>query len=388
MELFKASRQWSSRPADERFSTVEALHAACSGYARQAAEAIVRVDTLHTAPTDGGEVVLVGASGVPATMTHWAFGQLSARAGAPSSYLRRLPADLAATCLNHGLAERVAADGADTLKLMFHRNGSLMLRSTTGEDYCRIWNADVTARLLPLIEDGWRVPPARPAFKDQPGTRTATADDVLDAGDFGLSISIGDLIAPAGLYASDHDMFAFMVCQKNPIVGPDGEPLSRGFFVWNSEVGAASFGIMTFRYRHVCGNHIVWGASNVCEVRIPHVGTADAKAFAKLKVELRQFADTSASDEEAKLRKAATFEIAATKDDVLDAIFRKRIAGLTRTRIEEAFDETAARYPVDGNPRTPWGLAQGITRISQKTAYADERVELDRAAGKVLQIAF
>jgi hypothetical protein len=32
MELFKASRQWSQRPADERFSSLEAMDEACYAY--------------------------------------------------------------------------------------------------------------------------------------------------------------------------------------------------------------------------------------------------------------------------------------------------------------------------------------------------------------------
>jgi hypothetical protein len=29
---------------------------------------------------------------------------------------------------------------------------------------------------------------------------------------------------------------------------------------------------MTFLYEYVCGNHRVWGASNVVEVKIRHIG--------------------------------------------------------------------------------------------------------------------
>jgi hypothetical protein len=40
----------------------------------------------------------------------------------------------------------------------------------------------------------------------------------------------------------------------------------------------------------------------------------------------------------------------------------------------------------DGSPRTFWGFAQGITRISQAEAYADTRHELDMAATKLLSL--
>ncbi len=81
------------------------------------------------------------------------------------------------------------------------------------------------------------VPPARPAFPDQPGTRPATEDDVLAVKDF-LSINVGDPVAPAGLYASNHDMFAFLINEENRIDDGSDSGLSRGVFFENSEVGA------------------------------------------------------------------------------------------------------------------------------------------------------
>jgi len=83
----------------------------------------------------------------------------------------------------------------------------------TSEKYTRIWNWEIADRLNEMVEKGWRVPPARPAMPNQPGTRPATVQDVLDVAGF-LSVNLGDPIAPAGLYASDHDMFAFLVFEK------------------------------------------------------------------------------------------------------------------------------------------------------------------------------
>jgi hypothetical protein len=183
-------------------------------------------------------------------------------------------------------------------------------------------------------------------------------------------------------------MFAFMVNQSRPLNTPDGHPMYRGFFVWNSEVGAASFGVSTFRYRRVCGNHIVWDAKDLAEVRLIHLGSAREKAFRSLRVELRRYADGAANEDEARIAKAATFEIAKTKDEVLDAIWRRRITGVTRGNLVDAYETTERNYPTDGNPRTAWGMAQGLTRVSQTTRFGEDRVALDRAAGKIMSITF
>jgi len=87
----------------------------------------------------------------------------------------------------------------------------------------RIWNSEITSRLCDLEARGpWQPAPA--AFD---GSR--------------------------GLYMGDRDLFAFMVDSGRRIFEKlPGGGLSRGFFVWNSEVGAASFGIQTFFYEYVC----------------------------------------------------------------------------------------------------------------------------------------
>ena len=82
----------------------------------------------------------------------------------------------------------------------------------------------------------------------------------------------------AGLYASDRDVFMFLIDEDHPIEVRN-ERLSRGLFIWNSEVGKSSFGLTTFLYRYVCGNHIVWGAENVKEIRIRHSLNAPSGHF-------------------------------------------------------------------------------------------------------------
>jgi hypothetical protein len=38
----------------------------------------------------------------------------------------------------------------------------------------------------------------------------------------------------------------------------------------------------------------------------------------------------------------------------------------------------------DANPRSIWGYVQGLTRLSQRTSWQDERFALDRAASRLL----
>ena len=90
MELFKASRQWASRPADERFESLQALFNATKSYADIAAEKVVPFSSIRV-EAQGEDMGIVGKAGIPAKFTHWAFGQLCRNVGAPADYLRDLP---------------------------------------------------------------------------------------------------------------------------------------------------------------------------------------------------------------------------------------------------------------------------------------------------------
>jgi len=384
LNLFAASNQWAERPADERFWTLEEMYAACHGYAQDARVSSVGFDKIRC-ESDGNNLTLVGQENRPAKFTHWAFGQLALRVGAPAGYLRGLPAPLAASCINNGL-QQVKGEKS---KVLFHANGTLLCRAFTSDDYARIWNWEVVKRLRELPAQGWQVPPARPAFDGQPGARPATEDDVLAFRKSKLSVQVGDMIAPAGLYASDHDMFAFMVNEENRIDdGTDGG-LARGFFVSNSEVGAASFRITKFLYKYVCGNHIVWDAKDVQEIRIVHRGRANSRFGYQMVAELRKYASESAAADEGRIEKARQFQIAGSKDQVLDKLFGMKSLAIPRKTLDAAYEHVVrnpGRY--NASPRSAYGMANGLTAISQETQYADERMSLDRAAGKLLSMAF
>ena len=159
MELFKASRQWARRPDDQRYSSLIDMRAASESYFRKAREALVEIPKIHLA-AKGKEIYLNGSTGSEAKFTNWGFGQLCSRVGAPASYLRELPAKLAARNLNHGVSKLASSSGDNqSANVLFHKDNGLVVRAFTSDRYSRIWNYEVLDRLIPLQEYGWRVPP-------------------------------------------------------------------------------------------------------------------------------------------------------------------------------------------------------------------------------------
>jgi len=379
-----ASNQWATRPPDERFWNLSDMHKRVTRYRQEAQESKnVLLSDMHV-EADSNDLTVVGKAGVPVKFTHWSFGQLSNLVGAPASYLRKLPPGLAADCLNKGLQ---TVDADKRVKLLLNVNGDRHLRAATGPDYARIWNCTITPRLLDLESQGWRVPPARPNGSGVE-TRIATEEDCLKNRMPGLGIKPGDVIAPAGLYASDKDMFAFMVNEDREIGNGRGGSLFRGFFVGNSEVGDKAFWLIRFLYNAVCGNHIVWGAEKVSEIKVVHRGNkANAKAAASLGITIKHYAD-SANEETKVIERAMSMPLGADMTEVVDYLFGKKIAG---RKVLQAAYVAAEEHPEDSgesSPNTVWGMTQGLTRVSQESAFADSRVAIDMAAGKVLQMAF
>lgn len=398
--LFQANHQWTTRPDDERFESLQSMYVACKGYADSSITSQPIPFSAIRAEAMDGEVLLVGKTGRRARLTHFAFGQLAKSASSPAEFIRQLPATLASQVLNNRLKSIADEKDKSDLRILFHENGSLIARSITSELYDRTWNHEVIRiGLMPLAEEGWRVPPARPCRAGQHGTRKATAADILpNQGDFGLSVKEGDEIAPAGLYASDHDMFAFLVNPERSIsIGK--RSLMRGLFVRNSEVGDGALVLDWFDLDNVCGNHICWGVENRRQIRVKHItgkgrqgmGDTLGRAMAKFEIECRKLQDSDLQREQQIVR-AQKLELGATKEEVIEAIFTyargKNLPALTRKTLEAGYELAEQHEDWYGSPRTAFGLVSGLTEHSQSIPYTDRRHEIDAQAGRLLTIAF
>lgn len=399
-DLHEAAHQWASRPDDERY---ESIHAAIlAARLRRQRSAVATVDTEHVrVEASEGDLRLVGRSGQPASLTHYCTGQLARLAKAPADYVRSLPATLAAQCLNHGLKRA----GSSEAEILLHRDdsvpglASMQVRAALTTRYARVWDHRILEKLAPLTQNGWRLPPARPAPGQTKGVRQATEQDVLRMSQAnkgrsgGQIISVGDTIAPAGLYMSDRDLFVFMVNEDAGIDDGTGHQLARGFFLTNNEVGNGACHITAFLYDAICGNHIVWGATNVRKQRIIHLGRderVEGEIFTAIEDERHAQRNDSPKMLEAAIVKARAHVLGDTKDDAIAALVTlgaKVGARITQTAATDAYD-AAERSPRYGNPAALWGLVNGLTEISQDVSYTDQRTDLDVAAGKLMRVAF
>lgn len=359
--LMQASRQWASRPDDERFTSLLALHAHTTEQRQQSAGKVVSTRALEVRPAandvnEGLEVC--GPNGHAYTPTNFSFGQLATLAQAPAGYLRSLPAPIAADAMNYGLQ---FGREAEEVGVLLRRNGASVLAAATGPRYGRIWNADVTGQLVNRFGDGvngdWRVP-----------------------GEFGQQVKVTK--ANTTLYASDRDMFVFLADETNRIVMPDRRggksgSLARGFFVWNSEVGATTLGIAMFLFDYVCCNRIVWGAEGYKEIKLRHTVTAPDRFAEEVAPIIADYSSSSPKPIEQVLLAAQAHKL----DNVADFLANRRFTKPTVRKIAAAFEGDEGR-PME----TLWDVTTGITAYARSIPYQDERIALERAGGALLEL--
>lgn len=358
--ITEASRQWATRPADQRFVSLIDLDAHCQNAHARSRAKVLSSRQISAAPVDNDSrgLMVVGPNGGPVNVTNWAFGQLAQRAGAPAGYLREVPAALAADCINYGLQSRAVDDIG---VLLYQNGGPAELRAVTGPNYGRIWNSSITRALVRRFGDGltgqFRVP-----------------------GEFGQHVPVTK--ENTTLYASDRDMFVFLTDETHRIeigarrAGITGE-MSRGFFMWNSEVGSQTFGLATFLFDYVCKNRIVWGAQGYQEIRVRHTSKAPDKFVEEVAPALEAYAKSSTAGVVSAIEAARKARIDDVDKFLLGRFTKPQVAAIKAAHLSDE------ERPIE----TLWDAATGATAYARGLQYQDARVEIEREAGKIINLA-
>lgn len=369
----RVSSEWFSRPADERFLSLGALREAVQARSDRSRTRVVESALIHVeARRDDPEriALIVPGAQAPVAPTHWSFGQLASLVGAPAAYLRQLPAPLAAINLQHGLLTH----RAEQVKTYESENGRTELRAVTGPDYGRIYDHELVEAVQRIAGNGtgdtrWKVPGVLDWSTGIYNPRVDVTQDTTT------------------LYASDRDVFLFLVDDLNPIEAgrlPDGSPdlFFRGFYAWNSEVGAKTLGIASFHLRAVCQNRNLWGVEQFEEISIRHSKYAANRFAAEAAPALTAFADSSSSAFVAGIRPARERIVARTDEDRTDFLRRR---GFSKADTGRITDTVLAE---EGHPPASiFDFVQGITAVARHKPHQDARLDLEGKAKKLLDRA-
>lgn len=375
------NREYASRPADERFPSVDAIVKDALQEKDRCVEKGYNLKDLKVVAASTHNTENFGATPDQATLklqspkgtgrfTHWSFGQLCRTVGAPASYLRSLPPAVAADALNFGLGETPAGTQANLLVRMPNGNPEPIIRACTSDKYGRLWDAELYGSVQKQImshDDRWQTPP------------TWSGE-------------------PAGAYRGDRDSFLILVnggsivkdpslMNAAPAAGISGggnagpaDGMYRGILIRNSEVGASAVTIETILFRYICGNHMLWGAIMDRQFRRRHIGSNVLRdTVSEIGKIAFNWTRAGSQKDEAIIRDLIEKEIAHTKEGVIDEL---RAIGFNKEQAEGAYSR--CEQTESASPRSYWGIAQGATRISQDAGFNDERYTLDRLAGQIL----
>lgn len=355
LDVMAISKEWATRPYDQRFLSMEDLHKFNMAKARAAVQANVNLRALRLV-ADKGQIALTDPAkgGAPALLNHWSFGQLCQRSAAPASYLRDLPPELAIIPLQWSLEQ--AEENNAKLLLRRGAEGGWRTDAVSSQSYGRIFDEAVSGAILKHVDlETWKVPSASYASSNPKKATT--------------------------LYASDRDMFVALVDDQHPIEMPGGDKLFKGFIARNSEVGACAFDFIGFLYRYICDNRIIWGGSELFSIKIRHSSGGPARYFQEAAPMISRYLNSGTATTVAQLQEARKKEVAKDEPGVLEWLKARGFAdGLAQRAM------TSAQNDPSLNPRSIWGIVQGLTSAAQDIGYNADRLDLERKAGKLLDL--
>jgi hypothetical protein len=366
----RVSSEWFSRPADERFLSLNDLHRTVKARAdRSGARTLESREVRVEAARDNPERLSLILPGEPQPVapTHWSFGQLASLVGAPAGYLRGLPAPIAGINLQYGLTHH----RAEMVKAYTSEARRTELRAVTGPDYGRIHDHELVEAVMRMAGNGtgdtrWKVP------------------GVLDWRTMRHNPHVDITAETTTLYASDRDVFVFLCDDANPIEAgrlPDSSPdlYFRGFYCWNSEVGARTLGIASFYLRAVCANRNLWGVEQFEELTIRHSKYAASRFALEAAPALESFADSSAAGFISGIRAARAAIVARTDEDRADFLRKRGFSKAdTATIIETVLNEEG--HP----PSSVFDFVQGITAMARGETRQDARLEVEMKAKRLM----
>lgn len=349
-----AQRELFSRAPEDHFESFDSIREDAGAQKRRCSTLDAKDDRILF--SEDGMTVHFGDAAL--RLTHYSLAQLAAMAKVPMPVLERLDGDTRAKVMNRCFPRnrryRTALVDGDRL------------RAVTSDRYERVWDADVYEQV-----DRWLVPngfiPAMPTINtDAQGTNL-----------------LGNT-KPA-LFRSDRDSFAFFYGDRSP--GDDGfGGLRKGVVVYNSEVGAKSFGFSTFYFREMCSNFLIWDATGVRARRARHTG-AVVGVVREFREELREVGAVLTTRELDAFERARTTRFVPEGPGEREEAVRRLVREFRMPEADAMEVVELVRAPENPGEYTVWGVVNGITSAAKSRPYAADRVEGGSVAEKVLEAA-
>jgi hypothetical protein len=367
----RVSSEWFSRPADERYLSCRPGRRSATGRAQPDPWWKARSIHVEASRDDAERLALI----LPGRCADRADALELRPTRQPGRRARRLSAPASGAARRHQPAIRPDLHRAEQIKTLETENGRVELRAVTGPDYGRIFDHELVEAVQRIAGNGtgdtrWKVPGV---LDWSTGIYNPRVDITKDT---------------TTLYASDRDVFLFLVDDLNPIEAgrlPDGSPdlYFRGFYCWNSEVGAKTLGMASFYLRAVCQNRNLWGVEDFEEITIRHSKYAASRFAHEAAPALTRTSPTPHPLPFVNGIKAARERIVARTDEDRTDFLRKR--GFSKAETGKIIDTVLAE---EGRPpESIFDFVQGITAVARDKPHQDARLDMEGKAKKLLDRA-
>lgn len=363
------------RPADSTFDEMRALLDAAQEDMQNSREVRVPSSAIQFSYDEESEALKVQLGAVETQpMTAYSLGQVAGMARIPTQIIERLYAkgerELVVDNLN-ALFPRGDLDNKMALVRDVKDDNLNVLhsfvRAMNGNAYSRLWDCEVFQEIDDfLIPRGFspKIPSSRPG-----SIRNGLMHNLR-----------------AGLFRGDQTSFGFFFAERvDPNLGKELGGMIPGMMVWNSEVGARSFGFHTFYFHEATGSIIIWTPSNHRRKRFVHRGNIK-NGFGEY---LDVLEDTAENFQERYLADIETFRTAMTTPFApdADAAVQKLNEWFDVPKPEaEAIIKGATRTNCHyGDPLSVWRVALSIAYDAGITSRAEVLVDQSMLATKVIR---
>lgn len=363
-----ASQQLFSRPADEHYDSMQNLLSKAFEDMQNSEETQVKGNQILFENLNDN--IALDVRGEMKHLTKYSLSQICQMSNVPIRIIERLigmgETSLAVENLNK-LFSRTDANGDETERLLLTQNGKL--RAINGSAYARLWDFTVFDKINEwLIPNGFT--PAKPTINTDSDRNNLMGNN-----------------KPA-LFRGDQSSFGFFFTEKGAKEDPTDNlgGLRQGIMIWNSEVGARSFGFSNFYFQDMCANFLIWGATNQKRKRFVHRGDVINNGFADyetmIKEAAKQAEDRRQEDMEVFAR-AASILFANSDDEAVEKLNEKyKVARPTAEAIVKA---SYLPQNSNGEELSVWRIANGVTYEAQSTSRAESLVDDSMLATKIIR---
>lgn len=354
-----------NRAPDAQFDVMDKLLETAKHDMETSKERAIETNTIEFAELAGtvGMAITTENTGEvpnPYPLTHYSMMQVCRMAKLDTDVVRRLQFhgrnDLAIDNLN-----TLFPNATGDFKIML-LDSNKRIRALNGADYSRLWDYEMFDQINKILIPNGFVPAV-------------------------ARMGCGQLLRPGrtALFRGDQTSFGFFF--TDDIVKQDDQlgGMRQGIMIWNSEVGARSFGFSTFYFREQSGTFVLWDRNREERKRFVHRGNI-ARGFREYLITVRNAAHAAGGrrhEDMATFQTASNTPFASNFDEAVEKL--NKLFDMPKAQAEAVVKASLLPQNASGAEYSVWRISLGISWEAAQTSRAENMVDDSAVGSKVIR---